>query len=427
MKKLPENLSVETLAIHGGFEIEEGQPEVFPLVQSTGYRYDTADKLAALFDLEEEGYFYSRLANPTVDNLEHKLAQLEKGVGAVATSSGQGATLLAILNLCEAGDHIVAMNNIYGGSRNLFTHTLAPYGIDVTYVDNNTSDEELSSAIQENTKLVWGEMIGNPGGEVLDITRVSNIAHEHNIPLIVDSTFATPYLCRPFEFGADIVVHSTSKYIDGHGTCVGGVVIDSGNFDWSKGNYPGLNNPVAAYHGLSFTEEFGELAYITRAKTIFIRDFGNGMAPFNAFLTNLGVETLALRMEKHSSNGLQVAKYLENHPKVEWVKYPFLKSSPDYKLAKKYLKGGAGVVSFGIKGGEEAGKKFIEGLNIGSIVIHVGEIRTIALHPASTTHRQLSEEELQAAGVPNNLIRLSVGIENIDEIIADIEQSLERV
>ena len=416
----------ETICIQGGYEPKNGEPRILPIFQSTTYKYDEADEVAKLFDLEAAGHMYSRISNPTVEALEKKIAEMEGGVGAMATSSGQAANLIAILTICSAGEHVLAMSNLYGGTFTLFTSTLKKMGIEVTFVDHRADDREISSKIQANTKLIFGETIGNPGVDVLDIQRIAEIAHENSIPLVIDNTFATPYLCRPFEFGADIVTHSTTKYIDGHATSVGGIIVDSGKFDWkSSGKFPHLTEADPSYHGLSYTEKFGAAAYITKARVAFLRDMGSTMSPFNAFLTNLGVETLALRMERHSSNALAAARFLESHPNVSWVNYPLLESSQSFDLARKYLSGGAsGIIAFGVKGGVESGKKFIDSLELASLVVHVGDIRTHVLHPASMTHRQLSQEQQIKAGIKPDMIRLSVGIENIDDILADLDQAL---
>ena len=416
----------DTICIQGGYEPKNGEPRILPIFQSTTYKYDEADEVAKLFDLEAAGHMYSRISNPTVEALEKKISEMEGGVGAMATSSGQAANLIAILTICNAGEHVLAMSNLYGGTFTLFTSTLKKMGIEVTFVDHRADDREISSKIQANTKLIFGETIGNPGVDVLDIQRIAEIAHENNIPLVVDNTFATPYLCRPFEFGADIVTHSTTKYIDGHATSVGGIIVDSGKFDWkSSGKFPHLTEADPSYHGLSYTEKFGAAAYITKARVAFLRDMGSTMSPFNAFLTNLGVETLALRMERHSSNALAAARFLESHPNVSWVNYPLLESSQSFDLARKYLPGGAsGIIAFGVKGGVESGKKFIDSLELASLVVHVGDIRTHVLHPASMTHRQLSQEQQIKAGIKPDMIRLSVGIENIDDILADLDQAL---
>ena len=418
--------SPETLCVQAGYEPKNGEPRILPIVQSTTYKYDDADEVGKLFDLEAEGHMNSRISNPTVAALENKIAALEGGVGALATSSGQSATLIAILTICNVNEHVLAMSNLYGGTFTLFTSTLKKMGIEVTFVDHKASAEQIQSEIRPNTKLIFAETIGNPGVDVLDIEKVSEVAHNNNIPLVVDNTFATPYLCRPFEFGADIVTHSTTKYLDGHATSVGGVIVDSGKFDWEKsGKFPHLTEADPSYHGLSYTKQFGETAYIVKARVAFLRDMGNTMSPFNAFLTNLGAETLALRMERHSENALKVAEFLENHPNVAWINYPLLKSSESYELSKKYLpKGGSGIIAFGVKGGAVNGKKFINSLNLASLVVHVGDIRTHVLHPASMTHRQLSEEDQIKAGIKPDMIRLSVGIENVEDIIKDLDNAL---
>lgn len=421
------NLSVETLCVQGGYEPKNGEPRVAPLYQSTTYKYDSAEEVGDLFDLAKEGHMYSRISNPTLEIFEKKIAQLEGGIGAVSTSSGQSANLLAILTLCKNGDHIIAFNNLYGGTFVLIQSRLKDFGIEATLVDLNDSDEEIESHIKENTKLLFGETLGNPGVKVFDIERFADLAHRNDIPLILDNTFPTPHLCRPIEFGADIVTHSTTKYLDGHATCVGGIIVDSGKFDWTNGKFGCLTDEDPNYHGLSYTETFGEAAYITKVRAVFLRDLGTTMSPFNAFLTNLGTETLALRMDKHSSNALTVAKFLEGNPNVEWTHYPLLESSEDYELAQKYLsKGASGIISFGVKGGVEEGKKFINSLKLATLVVHVGDVRTHVLHPASMTHRQLSKEAQLEGGIEENMIRLSVGIENPDEIIADLKQALER-
>lgn len=421
------NLSVETLCVQGGYEPKNGEPRVAPLYQSTTYKYDSAEEVGDLFDLAKEGHMYSRISNPTLEIFEKKIAQLEGGIGAVSTSSGQSANLLAILTLCKNGDHIIAFNNLYGGTFVLIQSRLKDFGIEATLVDLNDSDEEIESHIKENTKLLFGETLGNPGVKVFDIERFADLAHRNNIPLILDNTFPTPHLCRPIEFGADIVTHSTTKYLDGHATCVGGIIVDSGKFNWTNGKFGCLTDEDPNYHGLSYTETFGDAAYITKVRAVFLRDLGTTMSPFNAFLTNLGTETLALRMDKHSSNALTVAKFLEGNPNVEWTHYPLLESSVDYELAQKYLsKGASGIISFGVKGGVEEGKKFINSLKLATLVVHVGDVRTHVLHPASMTHRQLSKEAQLEGGIEENMIRLSVGIENPDEIIADLKQALER-
>lgn len=419
--------SIETLCVQAGYEPKSSEPRITPIHQSTTYQYNSADEVAELFDLTREGHMYSRISNPTVEVLEKKVAALEGGIGALATSSGQAASLLAVLTICKNGDHFVADKNLYGGTFTMFTSTLKHMGIDVTLADFAASEEEINRTIQSNTKLLFAETIGNPSLKVLDIEKIANIAHKNGIPLVVDNTFPTPYLCRPIDYGADIVIHSTTKYLDGHATSVGGIIIDSGNFNWNNGKFPCLTEPDPNYHGLSYTESFTAAAYITRARVVFMRDLGTTMSPFNAFLTNLGVETLALRMERHSENALKIANWLEANANVEWVIYPKLKSNADYELAEKYLnKGGSGVITFGIKGGIEEGKRFISALKLVSLVVHVGDIRTHVLHPASATHRQLPAEAKLEGGITDNMIRLSVGIENADEIIKDLANALER-
>lgn len=421
------NLSVETLCVQGGYDPKNGEARIAPLYQSTTYKYDSADEVAALFDLTKEGHMYSRISNPTLEVFEKKLAALEGGIGALATSSGQAANLLAILTICKSGEHLIAFNNLYGGTFTLLSSTLKNFGIETTFVSLDSSDEEIESVIQDNTKLIFGETLGNPGLRVFDIERFANLAHKNNLPLIVDNTFPTPYLCRPIEYGADIVTHSTTKYLDGHATSVGGIIVDSGNFNWENGKFKCLTDEDPNYHGLSYTKTFKEAAYITRARVVFLRDLGSTMSPFNGFLTNLGIETLALRMERHSSNALKVAEFLEENSNVEWVSYPSLESSKEFDLAKKYLpKGGSGVIAFGVKGGLEEGKKFIDSLKLASLVVHVGDIRTHVLHPASMTHRQLSKEDQLKGGITENMVRLSVGIENVHDIIEDLKQGLER-
>lgn len=415
--------NIETLCVQAGYEPKNGEARIPAISQSITFKYDKTRDVQDLFDLKTAGHFYSRLSNPTVEVLEKKLAALEGGIGAVATSSGQAAVTIAILTLAQGGDHIVAANNIYGGVHSLLGTTLKRLGIESTFVAYNDL-EAFEGAIQENTKAIFAETVSNPSVEVLDIEGLAEIAHRHKLPLIVDNTFATPVLCRPFDHGADVIIHSTSKYIDGHATSIGGVLIDSGNYDWAQGKTPLLTDKDPAYHGLSYTETFGQAAYLTRARAVYVRDFGNSQTPFNAFLTNLGAETLALRMEKHSENALKVAKFLEGHDKVEWVRYPFLESSPSYENAKKYLKAGSGVISFGVKGGRDEAAKVIDAFKFITLVVHVADVRTHALHPASSTHRQLSDQELLEAGIEKNLIRLSVGIENPEDIIEDLDQAL---
>lgn len=419
---------IDTKCIQSGYKPKNGEPRVLPIYQSTTYKYDSSEHLGDLFDLKVEGHMYSRISNPTVDCVEKKIADLEGGTGAVLCSSGQTASLLSILNITSAGQNIVSMSSIYGGTVNLFAVTLKKLGIEVRFVTPDMTDEEISKRIDENTRLFFGETIANPALVVLDIERYAKLAHSHGIPLVIDNTFATPILCRPFEYGADIVIHSTTKYMDGHAQVVGGVVVDGGKFDWTKGNkYPEFTEPDESYHGLVYTESFGvENAYFTKLRVQLIRDMGTPMAPLPAYLLNLGLETLALRMERHCSNALAVARYLSENENVSWVKYPKLEGDSQYALAEKYLPNGAcGVISFGVKGGRKAAVKFMDSLKLAAIVVHVADARTSVLHPASTTHRQLTDEQLVDAGITPDLVRCSVGIENIDDIIADIEQALE--
>ena len=417
----------DTLCIHAGYKPGNGQPRVAPIVQSTTYVYESSKEMGALFDLEEDGFFYTRLGNPTNDVVEKKIAALEGGVGAMITSSGQAASLMSVLNICTAGDHMVSSSAIYGGTFNLFYKTMKEMGIETTFVSPTSTKEELLAAMRPNTKCVFAETLANPSLVISDLEVFAQAAHEHGVPLIVDNTFPTPINCRPFQFGADIVVHSTTKYMDGHAVQVGGVIVDSGNFNWDNGKFPMLTEPDESYHGVVYTQHFGKAAYIAKARTHLMRDLGAQAAPMNAFLLNLGLETLALRMERHCSNALTVAKFLESDPRVSWVNYPDLESSPQHDLAKKYMPGGTcGVVSFGVKGGREAATKFMDSLEMASVVTHVADLRTCALHPASTTHRQMTDEQLQEAGVPADLIRLSVGIENPEDILNDIKQALEK-
>ncbi len=421
------NYKIETKCIQSGYQPKNGEPRVLPIYQSTTYKYDSADHLGDLFDLKAEGHMYSRISNPTVECVEKKITDLEGGTGAVLCSSGQTANLLAILNITSAGQNIISLSSIYGGTVNLFAVSLKRLGIDVRFVTPDMSDEEIAEHIDENTRLFFGETIANPALTVLDIERYAKLAHAHGIPLVVDNTFATPILCRPFEFGADIVVHSTTKYMDGHAQVVGGVVVDGGRFDWTAGNkYPELTQPDDSYHGVVYTKDFGLAnAYFTKLRVQLIRDFGTPLAPLPAYLLNLGLETLALRMERHCENALKIAKYLEANDKVSWVNYPLLESNSQYALAQKYLPSGAcGVISFGVKGGRAAAVKFMDSLSLAAIVVHVADARTSVLHPASTTHRQLTDEQLVDCGITPDLVRLSVGIENADDIIADIEQAL---
>ena len=421
-------LKPDTTCIHAGYEPKNGEPRVVPIAQSTTYTYDSAETMGKLFDLEADGFFYTRLANPTLDAVEKKIAALEGGVGAMITSSGQAASTIAVLNICHAGDHMVCCSAIYGGTFNLFYKTLKELGIDVTFLQPNATADQINAAFRDNTKCVFVETLSNPSLVVTDIALYADCAHAHQVPLIVDNTFPTPINCRPFEFGADIVVHSTSKYMDGHAVQLGGAIVDSGNFDWKNGKFPEFTEPDESYHGVIYAERFGNASYIVKARTHLMRDLGAQAAPQNAFLLNLGLETLALRMERHCSNAQTVAEFLENHPKVEWINYPGLKSNPYYELAQKYMPNGTcGVISFGVKGGREEADKFMEGLKLASIVIHVADLRTCVLHPASTTHRQLSDAQLEEAGVKANMIRLSVGIENPQDILDDLSQALEQL
>ena len=419
---------MDTMCIQEGYKPENGQPRVLPICQSTTYKYDSSEHVGKLFDLEEDGFFYSRLANPTVDAVEKKIAALEGGVGAVLTSSGQAATFLAVTNICKQGEHIISTAAIYGGTTNLFSVTLKKFGIDVTFVDPDITMEDLAKEFKDNTKLVFVETIANPALVVADIEKFANAAHEHKVPLIVDNTFATPMLCRPFEFGADIVVHSTSKYLDGHAVALGGVVVDSGKFDWTKGNYPELTTPDDSYHGIVYTEHFKEAAYIVKARVQLMRDLGMTPSANSAFLLNLGMETLHIRMERHCSNAQKVAEWLESNDQISWVNYPGLKSNKYHDLAEKYLPNGkGGVISFGVKGGRNAAMKFMDSLKLAAIVVHVADVRTSVIHPASTTHRQQSDEQLIEGGVKPDLIRMSIGIEDIEDIIDDIKQALDCV
>ncbi|MGH4121283.1 O-acetylhomoserine aminocarboxypropyltransferase/cysteine synthase family protein [Clostridium sp.] len=416
---------IETKCLQEGYKPGNGYPHVLPICQSTTYRYKSTEQVAKLFDLEEAGHMYSRISNPTVECLENKIAALEDGVGALCTSSGQSATLISILNICQNGDHVVSSNSIYGGTFNLLAMTIKKMGIEVTFVDPDSDEEEIQKAFKTNTKAVFGETIANPKISVLDIEKFARLAHKNGVPFIIDSTFATPILCRPFEFGADIVVHSTTKYMDGHASSIGGVIVDSGNFDWTMGKFPEFTEPDPSYHGLVYTEAFGKAAYISKARVQIMRDMGNCMSPNNAFLTNLGMETLHLRMERHCENALKVATFLEDLENVQSVSYPSLPGDKYSALAKKYLpKGSSGVISFIIKGGREAAVKFMDKLQLASIVVHVADVRTLVLHPASSTHRQMNDKQLSEAGIEPGLIRFSVGIENVEDIIEDIRQAI---
>jgi len=424
---MSKNWKIETQAIQGGYDPKPGDPRVVTICQSTTFKYDSADYVAKLFDLEVAGHFYTRLGNPTTDAFEKKIAMMEGGVASLGTSSGQAATTLSIFNICQSGEHFVTASTLYGGTYNLFASTLPKMGIEVTFVDPEAPTDEILKAFRPNTRALFAETIGNPGLNVLDFEKFSAIAKEKKVPLIIDSTFATPYLCRPFDFGANIIVHSTTKYIDGHATSVGGVIVDGGNFNWDNGNYPELTEPDSSYHGLQYVKTFGPAAYIIKARVQLMRDLGTTPAPMNSFMFNQGLQTLPLRMQRHSDNALTVAKFLESHPAVSWVNYPGLSSHPSFERAKKYLpKGCSGVLTFGIRGGAPAGKIFMESCNLIALVVHVGDARSCVLHPASTTHRQLSEEQQISSGVTPDLIRLSVGIEHVDDIIEDIEQALSR-
>lgn len=418
-----------TICVQGGWKPKNGEPRVLPIYQSTTYKYESSEQMGRLFDLEEAGYFYTRLQNPTNDCVAAKIAELEGGVAAMLTSSGQAASFFAIFNICSAGDHIVSAATIYGGTFNLFEVTFKKMGIEVTFVDQDAPEEEIEKAFRTNTKALFGETIANPAIAVLDIEKFARIAHRQGVPLIVDNTFPTPINCRPFEWGADIVTHSTTKYMDGHATAVGGAIVDSGNFDWNKykDKFPGLTTPDASYHGLTYTDTFGKNAYITKATVQLMRDLGSIQSPQNAFLLNMGLETLHLRVPRHCENALKVAQYLSKHPKVAWVNYAGLPDNKYYELAQKYLPNGScGVLSFGLKGGRENAIQFMDSLKFVAIVTHVADARSCVLHPASHTHRQLSDEQLIEAGVAPDLIRFSVGIEDIEDIIADVEQALEQ-
>lgn len=420
----------ETKCIHAGYNPKNGEPRMIPIIQSTTFKYDTSEDMGKLFDLEASGYFYTRLQNPTNDYVANKICALEGGSAAMLTSSGQAANFYAIFNIASSGDHVVASNSIYGGTYNLFNVTMRKMGIEFTFVDPDCSIEELNAVFKENTKAVFGETIANPALTVLDIEKFALAAHEHGVPLIIDNTFATPIHCRPFEWGCDIVTHSTTKYMDGHDATVGGCIVDSGHFNWLDypDKFPGLTAPDESYHGIVYAQKFGKAAYITKATSQLMRDLGSIPAPMNAYLLNLGLESLALRMERHASNALAVAKFLEKHKKVNWVNYPGLPSSRYYALANKYMpEGTCGVVVFGVKGGREGAEEFMKHLKLAMIATHVADARTCVLHPASSTHRQLTDKELEAGGVSGDLIRLSVGIENINDIIYDLKQALENL
>ncbi|HBG35695.1 MAG TPA: bifunctional O-acetylhomoserine aminocarboxypropyltransferase/cysteine synthase [Treponema sp.] len=420
-------MKIQTQCIHEGYSPKNGEPRVMPIVQSTTYRFDSTEHIASLFDMPTE-FMYSRFANPTCDAVEKKLAALEGGLAAMLTSSGQAANLFAILNLCNAGDSFIAATGIYGGTVNLFAVTLKKFGIECIWVSPDASDEELQAAFKKNTRAVFGETLTNPALTVLDIERFAKFAHKNKVPLIVDNTFPTPILCKPIDFGADIVTHSTSKYLDGHALQCGGVIIDSGKFDWKNGNFPEFTEPDESYHGIVYTEAFGSLAYIIKARMQLMRDFGSYPSAHSAFLLNIGLETLHLRMKEYCVNAMQVAEFLAKSDKIEKVRYPGLKNDRYYTLAQKYLSdGSSGVINFTIKGGREAAVRFMDSLSLASNVVHVADIRTCVLHPASATHRQLTDEQLSAAGIDAGMIRFSCGLEHVDDIIADITQALEKV
>jgi len=423
-------MKTETLCVQGGWSPKKGEPRQLPIFQSTTFKYDNSEQMARLFDLEDSGYFYTRLQNPTNDAVADKIAKLEGGVAGMLTSSGQAANFYAVFNICEAGDHFITSNTIYGGTFNLFGVTMKKLGIECTFIDPSWDDERIEQAFRPNTKCFFGETISNPGGNVFDIERFAKMAHKHGVPLIVDNTFATPVNCRPFEWGADIVTHSTTKYMDGHAAQVGGAIVDSGNFDWEAhaDKFPGLCSPDESYHGLTYTKAFGKLGYITKATAQLMRDLGSIPSPFNCFLLNLGLETLHLRMRQHCQNAQAVAEYLHGNERVEWINYCGLEDNQYHELAKKYMPNGScGVIAFGLKGSREDAIRFMDALKMISIVTHVADTRTCVLHPASHTHRQLSEEQLKEAGIAPDLIRLSVGIENVDDIIADIQQALDTI
>ena len=418
----------DTECVHAGYQPGNGESRVLPITQSTTFRYDSAETLGKLFDLEEDGFFYTRLGNPTLDAVEKKIAALEGGVGALLTSSGQAASLISVLNICHAGGHVVCSSAIYGGTFNLFYKTMHEMGIDFTFLPADCTEAELEAAFRENTRCVFAESLCNPSLVVTDLEMFAGAAHRHGVPMIVDNTFPTPINCHPFEFGVDIVTHSTTKYMDGHAVQVGGCIVDSGNFNWKNGKFPEFTEPDESYHGVVYAERFGNMAYIVKARTHLMRDLGAQASPTNAFLLNLGLETLAVRMERHCANALAMARYLEKNDKISWVNYPGLEGNRYHALAEKYMPNGScGVISFGIKGGREAAQRFMDHLKLASVVIHVADLRTCVLHPASTTHRQLSDAQLEEAGVGPDMIRMSVGIENIADILADVEQALAQV
>jgi O-acetylhomoserine (thiol)-lyase len=416
------------MCVQSGWQPRNGEPRILPICQSTTFKYDDSDKMARLFDLKDDGYFYTRLANPTNDSVARKIAALEGGVGAVLTSSGQAATFYAVLNICEAGDHLICSKTVYGGTFNLFGTTMKKMGIECTFVNQNDPDETIEAAFRPNTKCVFGETLSNPGVQVFDIERFARLAHRHGVPLIVDNTFATPINCRPIEWGADIVTHSTTKYMDGHAMTVGGAVVDSGNFDWEAhaDRFPGLTQPDESYHGITYTRQFGKLAYTTKLVAQLMRDLGSIPSPMNCFLLNIGLETLHLRMPQHCSNALATAEFLKNHPRVAWIHYPGLAGDAYHELAMKYMPTGTcGVMAFGLKGTREDAVRFMDRLKMIAIVTHVADARSCVLHPASHTHRQMTDEQLREAGIEPDLIRLSVGIEDKEDIIADLRQALD--
>ena len=420
--------NIGTLCVQAGYQPGKGEPRQMPIVQSTTFKYETSLQMGKLFDLEDTGYFYTRLQNPTNDHVAARIAALEGGVGAMLTSSGQAANFYACFNICEAGDHMITTNSIYGGTYNLFGTTLRKLGIEVTFIDQNASEEEINAAFRPNTKLVFGETLSNPGVQVLDIEKFARIAHAHGVPLIIDNTFATPINCRPFEFGADIVTHSTTKYMDGHGVCVGGVIVDSGNFDWAAHaeRFPGLTTPDESYHGLVYTERFGKMAYISKATSQLMRDLGSIQSPQHAFYLGLGLQTLHLRVPRHCENARRIAQYLHDDPRVAWINYPDLEDDSQHALQQKYLPNGTcGVMAFGLKGGRDFSIRFMDSLKLIGIATHVADCHSCVLHPASHTHRQLTDEQLIEAGISPDLIRLSVGIEDADDLIEDIRQAIE--
>lgn len=422
-------MKLDTICVQGTYKPKNGEPRVIPIVQSTTFKYDSSAEMGDLFDLKKSGYFYSRLQNPTCDNVASKIAALEGGVAGMLTSSGQAANFYAVFNIAQAGDHIVSSSAIYGGTFNLFNVTMRKLGIDFTFVSPTATEEELQAAIKPNTKAIFGETISNPSLDILDIETFAKVAHKNGIPLIVDNTFATPINCRVFDFGVDIVTHSTTKYMEGHASTIGGAIVDSGNFDWTQNDkYPGLTTPDDSYHGIVYTDTFGKGAYITKATVQLMRDLGSVQSPNEAFLLNVGLESLHLRVQRHCENAKKVAEYLENHPKIEWVKCSMLPSDSQYALAQKYMPNGTcGVVSFGVKGGRDAATTFMDSLELAAVVTHVADARTCCLHPASTTHRQLTDEQLAECGVTPDLVRFSCGIEAAEDIIADIEQALNKI